>query len=126
MKKLLTLLVTVAGMLGGLSSFAAPSAGAQKAGIKEMMRKMVQRPGYFFLFGQHDEKVLEFNTDHHLQICVDQRIHKIPLLVKYDGETTKVFPGGCLLVEAKKITMRAGANLEHTEDDLSGTVLVLP
>jgi len=72
--------VTAGFVVGGLSLFTPLSAHGQ-AGPLEMVREMHHRPGHFHLFDENEAKVVDFKTDHTVQICVEQRAHKIPLLV---------------------------------------------
>lgn len=70
-------------------------------------------PNEYYLFSQMDEKkVVDYETDRMVRVCMNSNRHLVPLRVHHDQEESLVQPGDCLRVEAKQVRLEPAGRLE--------------
>lgn len=93
----------------------------------------LQPTNQFTLNSQQDVDLVQFHHERTISVCaphvdhdqLDAARRAVPIIVTADGEQHTVTPGNCIMLDAKKVSVKPAGSLGNNTD-LVGTVRAIP
>lgn len=112
-------------LCAGVFGLALTSTSVFGQSVTERMIERYSEPNEFYLTDSRETEIINFKKDRLAAVCIGESEHTTALDIKFDDRNATLYPGNCLLVEAKKVKVSAAGELDPGWD-LRGTVRTIP